>query len=295
MLGGALAQVLEQAALHDAEQELPRIVRVGLPAAHGPSRGALHGRLHLAALGLGGRADVQGHDHVRPQLLLALDRGLRGEVVDGAVHVGAENDPVVGDLAQVLEAEPLETAAVGEDRAGPAHEAVQAAQPPDRVRTGAQEQVVGVREDDAGADGAEVGGVQGLDRALGRDGHERRGGQLAVRRAQRPGARLAVGGVQAKVRRGHGLDCGTARAAMQRGAAALSDEVGLGRRRAHRYSRMPLTARYTPIAKMSSISRRMIQIPRTTVDSLAPICAPTMRPAPVNTSVGNHSTAPLRA
>ena len=213
-----MAQVLEQAALHDAEQELPRVVRVGLPAPHGPARGALHRRLDLAALGLGGRADVQGHNHVRSQRLLALDCRLRREVVDGTVHVGAEDDAVVGDLAQVLEAEPLESAAVGEHRPIPAHEAVEAAQPPDGVRAGAQEQVVGVGEHDAGADGAEVGRVQGLDRALGRDRHERRRGQFAVRRAERPGARLAVGGVQAKVRRGHGVDCGTAR-----GASATGD------------------------------------------------------------------------
>ena len=62
-----------------------------------------------------------------------------------------------------------------------------------------------------------VGRVQGLDRALCRNGHKRRSGQLAVWRAQRPGARFAVDGVQAKRRRGHGLDCGTAGGGMQRG------------------------------------------------------------------------------
>ena len=241
VFGGAQTQVLEQPALHDAEQDLPRVVRMGLSASLGPARRPLHSRLHLAPFRLRGRADVQGHYHIGSKLLLAAHRRFRREVVNGAVHVGAEDDAVVGYLPQVLEAEPLEAAAVGEDGARPAHEAVQPAETPHRLRAGAQKQVVGVGEHHAGADGAEVGGVQGLDRALGSDRHERGRGQLAVGRAERPGARLAVGGVQAKWRRGHGLDCGTADAAMQR--ATASTRGAAWRSGYARYSRTPLTDR----------------------------------------------------
>ena len=47
-------------------------------------------------------------------------------------------DPVVGDLADLGEAEDLEAAGVGEDRPVPAHEAVQAAQLGDQLVAGPQ-------------------------------------------------------------------------------------------------------------------------------------------------------------
>ena len=56
------------------------------------------------------------------------------------------------DLADVGELKDLEAAAVGEDRAVPAHEAVQAAQFGDQLVAGPQGEVIGVAEDDLGAD-----------------------------------------------------------------------------------------------------------------------------------------------
>ncbi len=64
-----------------------------------------------------------------------------------AVEVRAEGDAVLVQLAQRGQRHDLEAAAVGQDRAGPVHEPVQAAEPLDPVGAGPQHQVVGVAED----------------------------------------------------------------------------------------------------------------------------------------------------
>ena len=73
-----------------------------------------------------------------------------------AVDVRAEHDAVFGQLRQLRQAEDLEAARVGEHRALPAHEAVQAAVRGDHLEAGAQPQVIGVAEDDARADAFEL-------------------------------------------------------------------------------------------------------------------------------------------
>ena len=92
-----------------------------------------------------------------------------------AVQVGLERDAVVADLPQLRQAEDLEAAAVGQDRAVPAHER-DAGRPSSRMSSlpGPQVQVIGVPEDDLGADLAQVDRGHGLDRALGADRHEDR-------------------------------------------------------------------------------------------------------------------------
>ena len=106
----------------------------------------------------------------------------------------AEDGGVVGDLARRGEAVDLEAAAVGEDRAVPAHEAVQAAHLGDEVVAGPQGEVIGVAEDHAGAGRFELVGRQPLDGRLGADGHEDRRFDDAVRRVQPAAAGGAVGG-----------------------------------------------------------------------------------------------------
>jgi hypothetical protein len=61
-----------------------------------------------------------------------------------AVQVRLEDDAFVGDLAQTGEAEDLVAAGIGEDGAGPGHEAMQAAELADQFVAGAQEEMVGV-------------------------------------------------------------------------------------------------------------------------------------------------------
>jgi hypothetical protein len=71
---------------------------------------------------------------------------------------------------------------------------VQAAELLDQLVAGTEVQVVRVAEDDLRAQVAELLRVDGFDRALRADGHEGRRLHVAVRGAQRAGARVAVGG-----------------------------------------------------------------------------------------------------
>ena len=96
------------------------------------------------------------------------------------------------------EAEHLEAAAVGQDRARPADEAVQAAAPRDQLVARPQQQVIGVGEDDLGARILEVAMPNRLDRALRADRHERRRLDDAVRRLELAEARRAIGDLTVK-------------------------------------------------------------------------------------------------
>ena len=115
-----------------------------------------------------------------PRSFCTCDAALRREVDQRAVDVALERDAVVGDPVDVGEAEDLEAAAVGEDRAGPGHEPVQVAQLGDDLLAGAEHQVIGVGEDDLRAGGGDVIGEDAFDGALGADGHERGGVEVAV-------------------------------------------------------------------------------------------------------------------
>ena len=86
--------------------------------------------------------------------------------------MGAEADAFVGDFAELAERENLEAAGVGEHGAGPADEAVQAAHAADGFVAGAEVEVVGVAEDDLGAEDFEDVLGDGFDGAGGAHGHE---------------------------------------------------------------------------------------------------------------------------
>ena len=62
-----------------------------------------------------------------------------------------EGDALFGDFAQGGEGEDLEAAGIGEDRAVPILEGVQAAELLHHLHPGAEHQVVGVAEDDGRA------------------------------------------------------------------------------------------------------------------------------------------------
>ena len=81
-----------------------------LLAAAGPARGHLHG---LAGALVGGGelgALVKGHDDVGAEADLGGQRGFRREKVQRAVQVRAELHAILGELAQLAEAEDLEAA-----------------------------------------------------------------------------------------------------------------------------------------------------------------------------------------
>ena len=205
---------VEGPALDDAEQGLAlgrggvsrrRGKVVGVVADFGPAVGALHRPLHLGPVGAVGNALVQAHNDVRAQPLLIGNRQLRGEDVFAAVNVGAEPDVVVVHPPKSAHAEGLEAAAVGQDGPGPAHKAVQSAQPVDRGHAGAQVKVVGVAQDNLRAQVHHLVGGQRLDRGLGSHRHKHRGGHGAVGRSELtgPGQGVLVEELEGEWRIGH--------------------------------------------------------------------------------------------
>ena len=102
--------------------------------------------------------------------------------------------PVVGHPVPVRQAEDLEPARIGQDRAVPAHERVQPAECRHHLLARPQGQMIGVGQQHPRPGGAELVGREPLDRRLGADRHERRGLDRPVPRLQqaepRRGARV---------------------------------------------------------------------------------------------------------
>ena len=141
-------QVRVDAALHDAEQRLVG-PGVGRQAALGPGRVRV-----MAAATCRGR---QGRiDHSSNAMAMSLPSAswistARSASAAGWTRPGGcEGHPVVVDRAQVGQAEHLEPAGIGQDRAIPAHEPCR---PPSAAMrsTGPERQVVGVGQQDLGA------------------------------------------------------------------------------------------------------------------------------------------------
>ena len=131
----------------------------------------------------------------------------------GAVQVGSEGDPVGVDLPAVGQGKDLVPAGIGQQRARPTHELVEAAKPGDRLVAGAQVQMVGVGEEQSCAQSFQLRGGDGLDRRLRAYGGEERGEQFAVRRSQDSRPRPAVCGGEVEIHRAHSpqIQCRPAR------------------------------------------------------------------------------------
>ena len=189
----AEAQVQVHATLNDAKERLVG-AGVGGVAALRPAARELHGARDLGARGRVAHALVELHHDVGAQLLgdVHVVLGRPGDPAAVVVH-RAEAHAVVGELAELLVGEDLEAAGVGEDGAVPAHEVVQAAHLGHEVGARAHGEVVGVGEQDLGAELAQGGGHEPLDRRLGAHGHEDRRGDVTVRGVQDAGARVGAG------------------------------------------------------------------------------------------------------
>ncbi len=173
--------------------------RGGLAAAGRPADAPL-GRV-ADDLRLVGQRDhvVQDHGHVAAQGLLDGHGPLRRDRQQPAVDVRAEDGLLLGDLADGREAEELEAAAIGQDRAVPAHEAVQAAQVADHLLARPQGQVIGVGQHHLGPGLAELLDFQSLDARLGGHGHEgghfhrcRGASRTSPRRAAEPASQCST-------------------------------------------------------------------------------------------------------
>ena len=192
-LDRSAAQLLVGVALGDPEDELAGgalLLRLRLR----PERRAAYRVLELSARDVDGRHLVEAHGDVRAKLALDRRRELGREARELAVVHGAERDAVVVHTRdRVTQRKDLVATGVGEDRAVPTHERVEAAELADQVLAGSEVQVVRVPEDDRGAERPELVRVHALDRPLRADGHEGRRRHVAVRGAQQPRARGAVG------------------------------------------------------------------------------------------------------
>ena len=221
-------QVLEHAALDDAVDKLAIGAALAVPvqAATQPAVGALGRALRVLARDVERGALVEDERQVGAQRSLDLHRRLRCHETLGAVEIGAEADALlldgqdpalsVGavrraplDLVRdraVAHREDLEAAGVGDDRAAPAHELVQAAEPRDPLMARVEEEVERVAQDDVVAQRRDLGRQHALDRRLGRERDEGGRADVAVRRVQDPraGPRARVaGGDRQGGHRGH--------------------------------------------------------------------------------------------
>src|SRR5437899_1482354 len=221
-LDGLRSEVVERSTLDDAEQRLAAGAgRVSGARALGPAQRQRERALGGLARGRIGQALVERHRDVGAERPLDLDDRLRRQKARGPVERRAELDAVVAALAELGQAEDLEDAGVGEDRAVPAHEAVQAAEVAHDVRTRAEQQVVGVTEDDLRAGGLEVFGRERLDRRLGANGHEDRRVHHAVRGGEPAAARGAVGREDLEFERRHSISMASPYEASEGSSAPL--------------------------------------------------------------------------
>ena len=121
---------------------------------------------------------------------IAIERSGVSEAA--AVDVAAKLGAVLADRARVRQREDLEAARVGEDRARPAHEAMQAADPLEQLRPRPQQQVIRVREDDRRAEPLELAERLRAHRAARADRHEDRRLDRAVQRRESARARARL-------------------------------------------------------------------------------------------------------
>jgi hypothetical protein len=149
------------------------------------------------------QALVEHHGDVGSQLCLNVRRRLWRQQVRGAVEVRAKVRALLVDGPPRGHTEHLIAAAVSQDRLPPADEGVEPAAARDQVGTGPQIEMVGVAEQDRGADRFEVAVGQAFHRALRTDRHERRRLHLAMRRRHTPAPRAAIGVSHTEPERSH--------------------------------------------------------------------------------------------
>ena len=154
-----------------------------------PADGPLHGDAGVFVADRIGRAFIEHHQDVAAECQLDVHGGGRRELVRVAIQMRLEGDAFVGDLAQPGKAEHLVAAGIGQDRARPGHETVKSPEVPDQFVAGAQEEMVGVAEDDAGLEIVpQIALAESFDGGLRADRHEDRGRDVAVRGVQDAGA-----------------------------------------------------------------------------------------------------------
>ncbi len=115
------------AALNNAEKKLTGFA-LRSAAALRPTRGEGRGLRRLVIACRVRNTGVQHHHDVRAKSFLHLNRFFRAEKELAAVQVRAELRALLGDFGQLLQAEYLEPAGIGENRPVPVHELVQSSE-----------------------------------------------------------------------------------------------------------------------------------------------------------------------
>ena len=189
------AQVREERPLHDAEERLGRITP-RVEAACRPTVREVQGRPRRGAVGHGAHTVVEHHHDVAADGHLRLDGELGAQPHRPPVDVALEEGPLLGHLTRVGQREDLVAARVGQHRAGPAHEPVNAAHPPKDLRPRAEQEVVGVGEKDLRPGRDER--LRRLRPHRGLRPHRHEEGRLdgTVKRLERRGPRLRAAGLR---------------------------------------------------------------------------------------------------
>ena len=169
------------ASLDDAEQGLV-LARVGLDAALKPGMGATTGIDDIIFCRRIGRALVERHGHIGTQGHLNLRRMLRCHVDDSSIARVAEHHAAVIDLVEVPQAEHLKPPGVGQHRAVPAHEPVQASGGLNDGLAGLKVQVIRIRQHHLGARPSQLLRADSLDGGQGPHRHEAGGLNRPMRR-----------------------------------------------------------------------------------------------------------------
>ena len=146
------AHIVKHRALIYAEQHLAWIHGVVAAVVIGnrslaalePAVGAVARALNIFARRGYLYALVKGHGNIRAEIRLDAHALLRPHEYMPPVNVGVEVYALLSDLAELCEREYLEPAAVGQYRAVPCHEFMQAAHAPDKLVAGSDVQMIGV-------------------------------------------------------------------------------------------------------------------------------------------------------
>src|SRR5918994_1690508 len=119
------------------------------------------------------QALVEHHRNIRSELRLNVDRRLRCQQMLAAVEMRAERRALFVHFAPCREAEHLIPAAVSEDGLVPSDECVETTELSDTRSTRPQVKMIGIGEDDLGAQVVEIAMRHGFHGALSADSHER--------------------------------------------------------------------------------------------------------------------------
>ena len=165
------AHIEFEPALDDAENAL--MCGVFAPRAPlGPGNTAAHAGLDAIACGGEGGAIVEDHGDIGADGGFDFHDEFGGIKMAASVDVGLEVDAVGVELAHLGEAEHLETAGIGQVGALPGGEVVQTAGFAQQIESGTQIEVIRIGQDNGGVERFDLFDAQGLDGAIGADGHE---------------------------------------------------------------------------------------------------------------------------